>query len=544
MTKIWGDGLPIARMDKLLDRLAYGIAALFVVFLLLFGWKFHPIEIVGGPENDNYVAKADEFRHGRIPVDTFRPLLYPLLSAGVGTILDDTFAGARLVSGVAAGLFALLTYLLGRTCFNRQVGLLALLGIVTNYTVINGGVVAATDMLFSAFVALVLLFACRLEGEWRYRTVVALGLFFAFAYFTRYTAIALIPTVIFALTYGRSLRDKRTRYGLLIFFAAATVFLLPHFALTIKVFGNPFFNENWENLAFKLYGAGDWTYYSRIPFDGLSSVILADPERVIASAAKELYRLLAFQFVRVSGNSNMTWTGTLLMTFFALGLLGSLFALDKKKIVLLSFLAVYAGMVCFFYEWRTRLVLPVLPIFFVFAAYFVVNVPALWRAQAGWERSRLGIAVGAIFLALHGAALARELHHFVDRHPLAELEAARELENRYGPGMSVMSAFPQLPRYVNFKFSYLPDAVGQERQNKELYFEKLKAAVDSMKPEYLIIGRVSLARRPNELLLGTDLPPFLIPVSINRDTAVYRVKWSDKSVGGAQEIPHAVVKTE
>lgn len=82
---------------------------------------------------------------------------------------------------------------------------------------------------------------------------------------TRYTAIALIPIMVFALIYGRPLRDKRTRSGLLIFVAAAAVFLLPHFALMLKVFGNPFYNENWEHLAFKLYGVGDWSYYSRIP---------------------------------------------------------------------------------------------------------------------------------------------------------------------------------------------------------------------------------------------------------------------------------------
>lgn len=541
VAETWRGGSTIARTDGLLDRFAYGVVAIFVVFLLLFGWKFHPIEVVGGPENDNYVAKADELRNGRIPVDAFRPLLYPLLAAGAGAVLDDTFTGARLVSGVAAGLFALLTYLLGRACFDRRVAFLALSGVVTNYTVINAGVVAATDMLFAALVALVLLFACRLEGERRYGTVVALGLFFALAYFTRYTAIALIPTVILALIYGRSLSDKWTRYGLLIFVAAAAVFLLPHFVLTTKVFGNPFYNENWENLAFKLYGGGDWSYYSRTPFDGLLSVILADPGRVIASAVTELYRLFAFQFVHVGGNSNVTWTGTLLAIFFMLGLLGSLFVLDRKKIILLSFLAIYAGMVCFFYEWRTRLVLPVLPIYFAFAAYCVVNVFPLWGVQAVWKRKRYIVLAGTIFLVLHGAALARELHRFVERHPLAELEAAKELENRYGSDVSVMSAFRQLPRHVPLRFHRLPDAVGPERHDKELYYEKLKTAVDGLRPDYLIIGKASLAERPKDLLLGMDLPPFLRPVTVTRDTAVYRVEWDGRSADGAQEILQHVI---
>lgn len=507
------------------DRLAYGIVVLFTAFVLFFGWKFHRMESAGGPENDGYVAKAEALQRGEIPADPFRPLLYPLLAARAGAVLDDTFAGARLVSQLAAGWLALLTYWLGRCCFGRAVGVLALLGVVTNYTVISSGVYAATDMLFAAFTAWVLLLLCREDAHWPRRSLVVLGLAFALAYFTRYTAVALIPSVIVALAWGRPLLDRVTAHRLLLFAAVAALFLVPHFVLTTKALGHPFYNENWKNLAFKLYGGGDWEYYARIPYDGLFAVILADPGRVIGSAVEEVVRFFSLLPV-VSGNFRWwTPTGILILAAFLLGSVGSLAALDRKKAVLLTFILVYVGMVSLFYAWRSRLLLPVLPVAFILAGYAIRHGLVPWirtirPGRAGWVLPLLG----GVLLVSQTGPLAWKLRKFVLSHPVAEVAAARELEALYGREVRVLSTFALLPRYVGYSAFFLRDAVGEEVRDKERYYARLLATVERLRPDYLVIGRATLGRRPADLLFTSDVPPALQLVSRSADVVVYRVQ--------------------
>lgn len=513
------------RAEARLDRLAYGIVILFTAFVLFFGWKFHWMESAGGPENDGYVAKAEALQRGEIPADPFRPLLYPLLAAGAGAVLDDTFAGARLISQLAAGWLALLTYWLGRRCFGRAVGVLALLGVVTNYTLVSAGLYVATDMLFAAFTVWVLLLLCREDAHWPRRSVVVLGMAFALAYFTRYTAIALIPSVIVALTWGRPLLNRATAYRLSLFAAAAALFLVPHFVLTTEALGHPFYNENWKNLAFKLYGGGDWEYYERIPYDGLLATILAGPGRVIGSALEEAVRFFTLLPV-VSGNFRWwTPTGILVLAAFLLGSVGSLAALDRKKAVLLTFILVYVSMVSVFYAWRSRLLLPVLPVVFILAGYAIRDVlmpwiRTIWPGRAGWVLPLLGV----VLLASQSGPLVWKLRQFVRDHPAAEVAAARELEFLYGKEVRVLSTFRLLPRYVGYPTFFLRDAVGEEVRDKERYYAKLLATVERLRPDYLVVGRVTLSRRPTNLLFADDVPPPLQLVSQSADVAVYRVQ--------------------
>ena len=95
-----------------LDRAAYLLAALFTLFVFVFGWQFHPVQ-TGGAENDHYVERADAVLAGELPEDPYRPLLYPLLAAAGGAVLGgDTFFAAKLVSNTAAGGLVLLCYLI------------------------------------------------------------------------------------------------------------------------------------------------------------------------------------------------------------------------------------------------------------------------------------------------------------------------------------------------------------------------------------------------------------------------------------------------
>ena len=59
-----------------LDRIALIIAVLFILFLIFWGWKYHPIETFG-PEIDHYVEFADSLRQGVIPKHDPHLALHP-----------------------------------------------------------------------------------------------------------------------------------------------------------------------------------------------------------------------------------------------------------------------------------------------------------------------------------------------------------------------------------------------------------------------------------------------------------------------------------
>src|SRR5436305_6460516 len=96
------------------DRRALVAAVLLFVALALFGQRYHWVEEAGTAERDGYVAQAEQLLHGTLPHDPFRPLLYPLLTAGLSLLVGDPFLAARLLSNLAAAALAWLALATGR----------------------------------------------------------------------------------------------------------------------------------------------------------------------------------------------------------------------------------------------------------------------------------------------------------------------------------------------------------------------------------------------------------------------------------------------
>ena len=85
-----------ARLDSPFDKAAVILTGIFVVFLIVFGLGYRPIE---GLQN------IEAIQAGTLPEDGFHPLLYPILAGVAGRILHDVAMGAKLVSNVMAGIF-------------------------------------------------------------------------------------------------------------------------------------------------------------------------------------------------------------------------------------------------------------------------------------------------------------------------------------------------------------------------------------------------------------------------------------------------------
>jgi 4-amino-4-deoxy-L-arabinose transferase-like glycosyltransferase len=509
------NAVPFTRMD----RLVWVLTIAFTLFLFLFGPRFHYIEAAGSAEIDGFVRNAEAIRAGQRPYDPFRPLLYPILSAGLGELLDDTFAGARTVSSISAGLFVLLTYELGRLCFNRGIAFLAFIATLLNHNTIVHGLYVATDMTFAALTLLTLVFAVRANRQPRLTSVLLLAFAFALAYFTRYTAIALLPAVVISLIFAPATDSrKRIAANVVIFIVATTVFLLPHFALNTFLFGHPFYNETWRNLAFKLYGEGDWSYLVQTPFDGLSSVILHSPARFLTSAMREAWDLVRHGLSALGGGGA---AGILFTASFLLGTCHVLISPNRERILVLSFLVAYITMVCMsFFAW-VRIVLPILPLAYLLASDFLLSDDFRKAIRVGRVAVAPYLLAVAVFLLALGATTVKHIPAFIDGHPVQELDAALALQRQYGSELTVLGTTPFLDRYVEYQYYVLDDVDGRERDNVERYYDRLRATIDQTEADYVIISRLSLGGRPEGLLLAENVPSFLQPIVRDQDVVVY-----------------------
>ena len=503
-----------------IDRVAYVICALFVVFLLIFGWKVHVIETQGA-EEDGYVGKAQKILSGQIPRDPWHPLLYPILSAAAGAVTGDTFTGARAVTTLFAGLFVFAAYRLGRTCFSKEASLFALVALVLNYNVICGGVEAATDMSFAALVLVTLLLALRVSADARYVPVILLALSFALAFFTRYTALFLVPVVVMALSFSLSrVGAKRRAITVATFVCAVGIVLIPHFILAAKAFGSPFYNENWKNLAWKMYGENDWNYLRRVPYDGPLSVVMSSPMKVVFLCVRELGR---FFYVTVGALGGQGLAGALFSATALFGAYKSLLAIDRKRAILITFAATFVFLTCLFFLSLPRLMLSILPLGYLWAGEFLLSGPFSGSFRVAKIRVSRAALVVAVFMIALVASTALHLRMYVAAHPVRELEAARFVERTYGSNVTVFGTCPFMQRSVKYSYRALPVPTGDETSRSKLYFDRLKTLAETTNADFVIVGKLFLENRPVQLLSGVDVPDFLEVVYRTPDAVVYRV---------------------
>jgi 4-amino-4-deoxy-L-arabinose transferase-like glycosyltransferase len=509
---------------------AVALVALLTLGLILFGARVHWVEEAGSAERDGFVAQAETMRDGRLPRDPFRGFLYPLLVAGVAEVVGDAFTAARLVSNLAAVGLAVLAWALAVRLGGPWAGVWALLLMAVNPNLWILGQHVTTDALFAALGGLVwwagLAYLERGRepgGSGERRTVVIGAAAFALAFSTRTSALFLLPGVLLAWWWSPARRQGRGLRQLLAAAALAAVLVVPHFVLRARVFGNPLHDENWKNLAFKLYGFPDWSYLERVPYGGLWGVVTGDPAAVLRGFASELTRFAT------SG------LGQLLGTQLHAILLGVgawvLWRRAPRRVLMLlgAALAFVAAVALVFFTWG-RLVLVVLPVLCALLA-------AGWREIEHWDRLRpwrAPVGLGSAVLAGAVALLAAKtfffrLPAFVERHPYATVAALRELEAATPPGTVLAGTSPFLDRYVDRPYLYVPDAFGPEVADPALYYARLHDLLAAAGAAYLVADTVDLRDRPASLLGDEPPMPWLEPAGDSDGARVWRIRPGDRA---------------
>lgn len=504
-------------------------AALLLAALAVFGARFHWVEEAGSAERDGFVAQADLLLAGELPRDPYRPLLYPLLVAGTSAATGlPTFAAARTLSNLAAAALALLAFALaerlaGGGGIGRRAGWWALALTAVNPNLWILGQHASTDMLFAALVAGSLLAALAYLERPRAASALAAGALLGLAAFTRSNAIFLLPALALAGWWAPRPAPRRRLAHALAAAAAFALCLLPHWALRYAVFGDPFYDENYKNLAWKLYGYPDWSYLDRVPFDGVAAIVLADPSRFIAGAWAELARFAS------GGLAQLLGTGVHAAVLAA----GVLLALGWRRrqaawLLVSSALALTATAMVFF-TWG-RLLLYLLP---VLNALGIAGLVQIGRGADGVIPSpprvrALDVMLAALVVVLAVKTFAFRLPAFVERHPTAEIALLAELEQELPAGAALAGTSPFLGRYLEAPYVYVPDAFGAEVERPELYFEKLRALLAERRVRFLVTGSLDLRDRPRQLLdpSAEDAPSWLVPLdpTPDGDAVAWRVE--------------------
>ncbi len=492
----------------------------FLAFMIVFGAKCHPIEEVNSAEWDGYVSKADALLAGTLPHDPFHPLLYPIASAGAGAVLGDTFAGARLVSSLCAVLLVWSSYLLGRACFSRSAGLLAAAATMVNPNVVFVGVHAASDMMFAALSSLAIGVAVRTMDDSRTRAAATVGALFGLAYFTRYTAVAILPSLLVPVVFGGSNRSRaHVTLRVLAFAGAAAAVLVPHFVLTGLAFGHPFVNDSWKNLAFKLHANWNWELLSDTPYGGLTQAILDAPGAFVASAVRELGKFAFLTSVALGGTG---LAGGMFASGAVVGAYATLQGLDRRRATLLVYVVGYVVTICAFFYTSPRLMLPILPACCAWCGVALFGAAGV--RPFAWRRLRFhrALPLALLFVLVTVASTAREIPSFIAMHPVDEVRALVGLEEKYGSGITVVGTAPYFGRHVHYVYRFLRVPTRAASNPNATYFERLRGEVAGV--DFVVIGRLTGRGIPAGLVDASGAPDYLEAVEVTPSVVVYRVR--------------------
>lgn len=529
--------------------LALAASALFIG-LALFGARVHWVEEAGSAERDGYAAQAASILAGELPRDPFRPALYPLAAAAVAGLSGvSAFTGARLVSNLAAVALACLAWFIARRLAGgrsapRQAEAAAWLAFLL--TAVNPnlwilGQHATTDMTFAALAAGTVAAGLVYMDRPGWRPALAAGALLGLATFTRANALFLVPALLLAWwlagtaaagqeSGGGVSRRRRHLAGAA---GITLLFLVPHFALRAAAFGDPFHDENWKNLAFKLYGFQDWSYLERVPFAGPWELLAADPGAVVSGFVSELGRFLAG-----GGLSQLLGTPLHALAFVAGAVVAVWAAAGRRRALWLLFAAAtfLCAVAATFFAWG-RLLLVLLPLGNAFIAAplgldrwkeRLAGVDGGWLIPRRLAAAFLVATLGLVAL-LAVKTFAFRLPAFAANHPYATVEALLALEDRTPPGTVLAATSPYLGRYLDRPYLYVPDAFGEEVTDPDLYLANLRDLLHQEDAAYLVVDPVDLRDRPRSLLGQAPPAAWLAPVRPEGDAPV-RV-WRVEQVG-------------
>ena len=282
-----GEGAALLPRSRILEspRFAFIFAAAYTVAVAVIGCVYHTVGDYN-IETDffwTYVPLAKKVLQGIFTIEDFRGPGYPVVLALAGFILRDFFHTGMLLGAVAAGTTLFVMHRLLARLFGADLAFLAVLLTAVNRTFIQYTYTAGTDMVFVAWVAGAVYFFLHSPVFVR-REVILAALCTAGAYLNRFNGIILLPALpaILLLTNPYDQPWKERWRTAVLFIGVTFVAILPWGIYCLIERGSFFYNRNYLNLAYEMYGKGrvswdEFWYAGPLQYTSFFQVVMKDP---------------------------------------------------------------------------------------------------------------------------------------------------------------------------------------------------------------------------------------------------------------------------
>lgn len=360
-----------------------------LVYFVVVGFISFIFHTVGdyGIETDffwGYVPGAKKFLSGEIPMDAFRGPLYPMVLAIFGFILGDFFHAGILIGVLSASVVVYVTYELLKKIFSPFVSFIVTILLTVNPVFIQYSYSAGTDMFFNALAALTLFFFFK-NKELNYKNLIIAAIFGGLSYLTRYNGIFLASFILVILFVNYWNINWLNRIKSSLIFGVVFLFTFsPWGFYCLNEKGSFFYNENYKNIAFEVYGKGkiswdDFWFKESSKITSLTEVILIDTglffKTIFGNIANhfinDMEKLMGWQlgvfivlglFLLIISNPFKRWkeqeTGYYIVNLFFFALLLVIFYSERFSLFLIPFYLVIAVQPIFIEKFKISKFLP------------------------------------------------------------------------------------------------------------------------------------------------------------------------------------------
>src|SRR6266404_205661 len=356
----------------------------------------------------------------------------PLAIAAINRVVSDTFRAAQIVSAFAGLLYLVsAARILTKLC-SAAVGLTTGLLLLVSPIFLVNSTTSLTDVL-GACLPLAGLWMLLSDRKWpRWSPSLIAGLLFGAAYTVRSINFVFLPLLLIMLVVPRDGIRRNLKHLLP---AALGVFVgsLPQLYVNQKYFGNPFYSDNWRNVAALVF---DWGYVSK----------LSSFREVVRQAGPTLFFLWIKRFV-VDIPIALYHVGYLPLFFSVPGILLMLSkAKDKEKRLLATWsicVLLYLLLVAPVWRIELRYFLPVLPLLLSGGVVMWQSLTQKYRVPS---LAGLGVAV-----AMSLAATAQEGRQLLSSQSIEFKEAGLFLRERVLESENILASQPSVFLYAHHR---------------------------------------------------------------------------------------------
>jgi 4-amino-4-deoxy-L-arabinose transferase-like glycosyltransferase len=354
----------------------------------------------------------------------------PIAIASINHVFPDTFRSAQIVSAFAGLLFLLSAARVLTKLYSSAVGLTTGLLLFVSPIFLVNSTTSLTDVL-GACLPLAGLWMLLSDRKWpRWSPSLIAGLLFGAAYTVRSINFVFLPLLLVALVVPRD-GIRRNLKNLLPAAIGVFVGILPQLYVNQKYFGNPFYSDNWRNIAALVF---DWDHVNKL--SSFSEVVRQAGPALLFLWIKRLVIDIPLALYHV---------GYLPLFFSVPGVFLMLSkARDREKRVLATWticILLYLLLVAPVWRIELRYFLPVLPL-------LLSGGIVMWRSLTQKHRalSTAGLAV-AIVMSL--VVTAQEGRQLLRGQSIEFKEAGLFLRERVAEGENILASQPSVFLYAH-----------------------------------------------------------------------------------------------